>query len=142
MFPMILYIASVIENRPILIYLETVVHSKLNQLLSWKNIKQTYHLGHKVINCTFHGQNVSSPSKAFTKRITEKNLLLLAYLAKHMQAFYNLNYCNNWAKKIVYAIQFLNLFIIYLIIWSVINFFLKISVFWGVIPCRVVYRYK
>jgi len=35
LFPMILHVASVIENRPILIYLETpVVHSKLNQLQS------------------------------------------------------------------------------------------------------------
>jgi hypothetical protein len=82
LFPMILHVASVIENRPILIYLETAVfHSKLNQLQSWKNIKQTYHLRHKVINCNFHGQNVSSPSKAFIKRITEKNLLLLTFLA-------------------------------------------------------------
>lgn len=82
LFPMILYFALLIENRPILLCLETViVCSKSNQLRSWKNIKQTYHLGHKVINCNFHGQSVSSPSKAFIKRIIERNMLLLTFLA-------------------------------------------------------------
>jgi hypothetical protein len=78
--PSNLYIALLADNRLITILRNSFFQSKLNHTRNWENIMYTYHLGHKVKNGNFHGQNFSPPSKAFIKRITERNLLLLVFL--------------------------------------------------------------
>jgi len=77
--------------------------------------EHTYHLGCKVINCNFHGQNVSSPSKAFIKRITE-NLLLQAFLAITHESILKSKLLQQLGKENGLCYTVSNLLKIYLII--------------------------